>query len=87
MKKENLEQMAAIGHIIQGWSTTKYTNYYFYWEFSEGDRRRQMCFSCTNRTKLEKLHEFLKGQVAWGEIPRRIRLQIISAFFYSDKII
>ena len=83
--KEKGGQM--LGHIIQGWSTIKYTNYYFFWEFPEKNQKRQMCFSCTDRPKLEKLHEFLKGQITWGEIPRIKRLQIISAFFYSEKII
>ena len=51
MKTENLKQMAAIGHIIQGWSTIKYTNYYFFWEFPEKNHKRQMCFSCAYRAK------------------------------------
>jgi len=83
--KEKGGQM--LGNIIQGWNTIKYTNYYFFWEFPEGNHKRQMCFSNTDRFKLDKLHEFLKGQITWGKIPRRKRLQIISAFSYSEKII
>lgn len=83
--KEKGEQM--LGNIIQGWSTIKYTSYYFFWEFPEENHKRQMCFSSTDRFKLEKLHEFLKKQASWEKIRRAKRLQIISAFSYSEKII